>query len=71
MCIRVCVAVSSRGLVVLVSRLVSTNPKPEQDLSVLTDADGQTEDIGKGSVSQSSILNSHRAGTRPFWGIFI
>lgn len=41
------------------SRLVLTNPKPEQVLSVLTHR--HTENLRKVSVSQSNILNSHRA----------
>lgn len=51
------VDMNSRGVVVLVQRVVLTKPKPEQALGVVTDADRQTEDMMKVSISQSNILN--------------
>lgn len=59
-CMRTCylsVDMNSRGVVVLVQRVALTKPKPEQALSVVTDADRQTEDMMKVSISQSNILN--------------
>lgn len=59
-CMRTCylsVDMNSRVVVVLVQRVALTKPKPEQALSVVTDADRQTEDMMKVSISQSNILN--------------
>ena len=59
-CMRTCclsMDMNSRGVVVLVQRVALTKPKPEQALSVVTDADRQTEDMMRVSISQSNILN--------------